>query len=65
MGRKTNCLRKDNSLKCRNLSDCQRNYIEEQAAIKTIERGYVISQSAIISEIIGEKMRKENFFCEN
>jgi hypothetical protein len=64
MGRKSQCNRRTNDFKCRNLSACQREYITETAAIATVRRGYVVSESAIISEIIGEKMRTENFSCE-
>jgi hypothetical protein len=64
MGRKSQCTHKTNDVKCRNFSPCHRLYIVEKAAISTIERGYVVSQSAIIAEIVGEKMRNENFFCE-
>jgi hypothetical protein len=63
MGRKTQCIRKTNEFKCRNLTPCHREYITEKAGIATIERGYVVSESAILAEIVGEKMRSENFFC--
>jgi hypothetical protein len=64
MGRKSQCNRRTNYVKCRNLSACQREYITGTAAVATVGRGYVVSESAIIAEIIGEKMRKENFSCE-
>jgi hypothetical protein len=63
MGRKSQCTHKTNGVTCRNLSTCHREYIIEKAAIATIERGYAVSQSAIIAEIVGNEMRSENFGC--
>jgi hypothetical protein len=47
----------------RNLSQCHRAYIQELAAQESRRRGYRVSQSKIIAEIIKEKMNKENFSC--
>jgi hypothetical protein len=63
MGRKTKCTRKTNEFRCRNLSPCAREYISERAAMATLERGYVVSESAIFAEIVNEKMKTENFNC--
>ena len=65
MGRKSDCERKSNRLLCYNLSDCQRVYLQELAEIATIQRDYTVSQSLIISEIIGKEMRNNRFSCEN
>jgi hypothetical protein len=64
MGRKSQCTRKTNDFKCRNLSPCQREFITEKAAIASIDSGYIVSESAIVAKIIAEKMRDENFTCE-
>jgi hypothetical protein len=47
----------------RNLSTCQREYVEEKAAIESIKKGRVVSQSAIIAMIVREKMENEGYQC--
>ena len=63
MGRKVDCNRRTPYFACRNLSDCQREYLHEAAAIATIKRGYTVGLSAIVAEIVAEKMRNENYSC--
>ncbi|MDR1864086.1 MAG: hypothetical protein LBR08_00770 [Bacteroidales bacterium] len=63
MGRKVSCNRKTDRLTLRNLSPCQREFIEEKAAVETVRRGYVVSISSVISKIIRERMKSEQFSC--
>jgi hypothetical protein len=63
MGRKSNCERKGNGVLIRNLSECQREYIGEMAAIESIRKGRVISQSAIVARIVREKMESDGYAC--
>jgi hypothetical protein len=65
MGRRLSCEKKSGQQNIRNMTECQRSFIAEKAEIASIHRGYRVTFSAMVKEIISEYMRSEHYACLN
>jgi len=64
MARKSDINRKSDFLLLRNLSPCQREYLEDVAASETIHTKRTLSLSMLVSRIIREKMISQGWNCD-